>query len=127
MKRILTLILCGVVFLSGCTTTSRMSRQDLINFKIDCAHKQEQIDFLRSQWPSDKDMAINSFTITSLTGVIMTSLDGTETTRREMVDGYYTTQLRSKIDDIRTYCAVVEGNARNETENKERLRRTYGN
>jgi hypothetical protein len=98
------LILLFCVLAAGCTTTSRMSRQDLVNFKRDCAHKQEQLDFLRSQWPNDRDMAINTFTVTSLTGIIMTSADGTERSRREMVDGYYTTQLRLMIRDIQQTC-----------------------
>ena len=100
------LLVIAVLVTTGCTTTARMSRQDLINFKIDCSHRQEQMDFLRSQWPSDRDMVINTFTLTSLSGVAMTSLDGTEKTRREMVDGYYTTQLRGMMDNIRTTCAL---------------------
>ncbi len=101
MKKVI-ILFC--ILAAGCTTTSRMSRQDLINFKIDCAHKQEQLDFLRSQWPNDHDMAVNTFSMTSLTSIILTTADGTEKTRREMVDGYYTTQLRLMIKDIQTSC-----------------------
>ncbi len=104
------LLIIAMLMMAGCTTTARMSRQDLVNFKIDCDHRQEQMDFLRSQWPSEKDMWINTFTVTSLTGVIVTSLDGTEKTRREMVDGYYTSQLRGMMDDIRTTCALYDLN-----------------
>lgn len=92
------------MLVTGCTTTARMSERDLNNFKIDCSKKQEQIDFLRSQWPSDRDKFINAFTVTSSGGFVLSSLDGTYEDRRKLNDGYHTSTIRILIYQIQSTC-----------------------
>ncbi|CAB4133481.1 hypothetical protein UFOVP257_214 [uncultured Caudovirales phage] len=98
------IIILFLLLLAGCTTTARMSRQDLVNFRIDCSKKQEQIDFLMSQWPSDNDRILNGLMLTSSSGFIATVADGTYQERKDLNDGRYTTQLRLMIRDIQTSC-----------------------
>jgi hypothetical protein len=98
------LIIIFAMMTSACTTTARMSRADLNDFQIDCSRKQEQIEFLISQWPSDKDKFINAFVIRSSGGFIASNIDGTYKDRQSIESGSYTTQLRGLINDIRTSC-----------------------
>jgi hypothetical protein len=89
---------------AGCTTTARMNYADVDHFTIDCSKKREQLEFLNTQWPSDKDRLINAFTISSTGGYILSNADGTYKERRKLNDGYYTNSLRILIYQIESTC-----------------------
>lgn len=101
MKKLIILL---SLLAAGCTTTARMSLHDLDHFKIDCSKKQEQLEFLNTQWPSDRDRFINAFTITSTAGYVLSNADGTYQERRKLNDGYYTNSLRILIYQIESRC-----------------------
>lgn len=106
MKKIAMIaVLC--VF-GGCataqTTTARMDYESLNNFKIDCAHKQEQIDFLRSQLLTTNETFANAFTITGTLGYLRSNLDGTYQDRRKMFDNSHKAIINAKIDQLIQYC-----------------------
>lgn len=93
-----------LVLLAGCTTTARMTRHELDSMQIDCARKQEQLDFLRSQWPSSNERIINGLMITGSMGFINSVADGTYQERKDWNDGYLTNALRIKIQQVREVC-----------------------
>ena len=100
-KKYLPLILA----LSGCTTTATMSRHDINHMVIDCRHKNEQIAFLRSQFPDQNERLKNGLILTSSLGFVSSVADGTYPERKELYDGAYTSAIRLKIDQIENQCA----------------------
>jgi hypothetical protein len=93
-----------LVLLAGCTTTARMTHREISYMQIDCTKKQEQLDFLRSQWPSDNERIVNGLMITSTMGFVSSVADGTYQERKDWMDGYLTSALRMKIRTIREQC-----------------------
>lgn len=93
-----------LVLLAGCTTTARMTHREISYMQIDCTKKQEQLDFLRSQWPSDNERIVNGLIITSTMGFVSSVADGTYQERKDWMDGYLINALRMKIRTIREQC-----------------------
>jgi hypothetical protein len=93
-----------VALLSGCTTTARIDFESLNRFQIDCSKKQEQLGFLRSQWPSYSDQLVNGMMITSTLGYVSSNVDGTYQERMKLYNGAYTSVLRLLIYDIQKTC-----------------------
>jgi hypothetical protein len=81
-----------------------MNRHEIDAITIDCTKKQQQLDFLRSQWPSDNERIINGLMISSAIGFISSVADGTYQERKDWVDGGLTSALRIKIDQINSLC-----------------------
>lgn len=97
MKKIILLS----VLLAGCTTTARMDLQGINQFRVNCAKKYEQLEFLQSQWPSQNERIVNGLMISSTFGFVSTVADGTYEERRHLNDGRYTSALRLLIDQVR--------------------------
>jgi hypothetical protein len=93
-----------VLLTTGCTTTARMDFAGLNQFRIDCSKKQEQLDFLRSQWPSESEQLISNLMVTSTTGYILSNADGTYQDRMYLQKGAYTSVLRKLIYDVKRTC-----------------------
>jgi len=94
-----------IVFLaSGCTTTAHMDRTTLNSMRIDCSKKQEQIDFLRSQVPSERDHLVNGFMIRGTFGTFNSIRDGTYKDRLDQDDGGLTNAIRLQIYNIQKQC-----------------------
>jgi hypothetical protein len=102
IKKCLPIVL---LLLAGCTTTARMNRHDIGAIQIDCTKKQQQLNFLRSQWPSGTEQMINGLMISSSLGFVSTVADGTYQDRRDWNDGGLTSALRLKIYQIESLCA----------------------
>lgn len=100
LKKYLPLI---VLLLVGCTTTARMTRQEIDNMGFDCAHKQEQIDFLKSQMISGDEYIASGMMVTSVLGYLSTNADGTYQQRRDFMNGY-NSGIRIKIDQVKQVC-----------------------
>jgi hypothetical protein len=83
-----------------------MDKNTLNSMKIDCRHKDEQIAFLRSQYPSETDRITNSLMIRSTLGFIASNADGTYNERRGMDNGSYTSAIRLQIYNIEKTCAA---------------------
>ena len=98
------LIILSAILLTGCTTTARMDLHSLNTFKINCAKKQEQLDFLYSQWPSRDEQIVNALMIRSSLGFLASNADDTYQERRHLDDGRYTAVLRMTIDDVKRSC-----------------------
>ena len=82
-----------------------MNRHDIDNITIDCTKKQQQLDFLRSQWPSNNERIINSLMISSTAGFVNSVADGTYQDRRDWHDGGLISTLRLKIQQVKETCA----------------------
>jgi hypothetical protein len=93
----------AILAVSGCstTTTARMDFQSINQFRVNCAKKQEQLDFLYSQWPSKKDQFLNAMMIRSDTGFVASVADDTYRERRYLDEGRYTAVLRLLIDQVK--------------------------
>jgi len=100
LKKYLPLI---VVLAAGCTTTARMTRQEIDNMGFDCEHKQQQIAFLQKQMISGDEYIVSGMMVSSVLGYVATNADGTYQQRRDFLDGY-NSGIRLKIDQIRNVC-----------------------
>ncbi len=100
IKKCLPLIFVLVV---GCTTTARMTRQELSSIKIDCNKKQEQLDFMSSQILKPDEIFTNALMLASTIGYLSSIADGTYQQRRDFNDGY-NGGIRLKIDQIKSVC-----------------------
>lgn len=94
-----------ILSLAGCTTTARLTRQDISAMRIDCANQKEQIAFLRSQMITGDEYLINGLMITSSVGFVSSVADGTYEQRRDFGNGY-NSGINLKIDQIRNQCAL---------------------
>lgn len=92
-----------MLLLAGCTTTARMTRQEIDNMVFDCQHKQQQLDFLRSQMIAGDEYIVSGLMITSAVGYISTNVDGTYQQRRDFMDGY-NGGIRIKIEQVKQVC-----------------------
>jgi len=98
------LLLISLLTLAGCTTTARMDLHSLNHFQINCAKKQEQLDFLYSQWPSRDEQIVNALMIRSTAGFVASNADETYQERRYLDEGRYTSVLRMVINDVKRTC-----------------------
>lgn len=92
-----------ILFLAGCTTTARMTRQEIDNMAFDCKNKQQQINFLRSQMITGDEYLISGLITSSTLGYLASNADGTYQQRRDFLDGY-NGGIRIKIDQLRSVC-----------------------
>lgn len=86
------------------TTESRMAYQDLNHFKIDCANKQAQIDFLVSQYVGPTGQQANNLYARTLPGQIVTLFDGSYRERQYTASGHRNGVIKQILHDIVTYC-----------------------
>ena len=84
-------LIAAVLAVSGCATT-RMAVTDLDTYQIDCANKDAQIRFLKSQQTSANDRLAAIFTTN-------------REQARAMNDREYDAIVRKKIWDINAKCA----------------------
>lgn len=92
-----------LIFGYGCTTTARMTTQELGAMKIDCTQKQQQLDFLRSQFITGDEYMVNGLMLSSSLGYVSSVADGTYQQRQDFLDGY-NSGVRLKIDQIKSIC-----------------------
>ena len=82
-----------------------MDRQTMNSMRINCDKKQEQIDFLESQRPSERDRWVNTSIISSWFGFISSNRDGTYDQRMEIDNGSVTNAIRIQTYMIEKACA----------------------
>jgi hypothetical protein len=70
----------------GCTTPVTMPVADLNNFHVDCSNRYNQLAFLRSQIPSQRDRITNSIQMTTVAGVANSYFDHTFQDQRVVFD-----------------------------------------
>lgn len=72
--------------------------------QIDCTMYKQQIDFLRSQKPSEEDSIVNAFMIRGWFGYLASNFDGTYNKRRDWDNGARTNAVRLQIYNIEKTC-----------------------
>jgi len=102
----------AVVLLGGCTTTTPagMDVVDLNYFRIDCRIREQQLQFLRRQIPSQNDRLLNGLRMTSLSGNIFSAFEGTHTENRATFDGRQAAIAEELIVSIRRHCPPLKPN-----------------
>ena len=95
-----------VLLLTGCssmTTESRITTQDLNQYRIDCSDR-GQASFLESQRVSQRDEIVNALMIRSWFGFIASVNDGTYAERRNIDEGRRSAVQRMAEYDRRKTC-----------------------
>lgn len=101
-------LIVAAITLSGCTTTARLSHRDIEKMPINCERKEEQLAFVRSQFPSPSDQFLSGLMVTSTLGFLNTHRDGTYKDRMDLLNGVTTNSIRIKIEQIEQVCARYE-------------------
>lgn len=99
-----TLAILATVLLVGCSTTKRMSTEDLRYFKPDCSRKEEQLRWLTAQMPSRGEAQLSALTVTSVYGTVATVVNGTYDEHRAVYDRRSQAMIRSYIKELETWC-----------------------
>ena len=98
------ILIVGAVFLTGCTTASRMDVEDLNYFRVDCSKRDEQLAFLERQIPSRNERYINGMRMTSPVGALVSVVDGTYYENRAMFNDRQQDIARTLIYQIKSHC-----------------------
>lgn len=98
------LVVLAAVALVGCSTTKRMSANDLAAFKPDCSRKEEQLRWLNAQMPSRNEAQISALTMSSVFGTVATVANGTYDEHRAVYDRRSQAMIRSYIKELETWC-----------------------
>jgi hypothetical protein len=106
MKKIMTVVLCLTQL--ACTTPTRMSANDLSEFKIDCNHRQEQHDFLESQRYSNDDRFKLGLQMTSVWGIISNAFNGTADDSSRAIQGEHEAMIKAQQRQLRQRCLLED-------------------
>jgi hypothetical protein len=105
MKLKSSLLVVLSVFVCGCAMQQpRMNLQDLQSYKIDCANKYAQIEFLQSQLPSQDEKMIAVLTDSGL-AEFWAAIHGETTEARKFEQYQYEAAIKDKIWNLKTHCA----------------------
>lgn len=103
MRNIFTLILT-VAWLSGCATSQLGNYQAINTASPDCANKEAQLEWAKSQIPTGSDRLFNALG-TSIWTEMYSKGKGEEHSQQQLVnDGYYSSSARSLIAAIERDC-----------------------
>jgi len=86
------------------TTEDRMAYQDLNHFKVNCANKQAQIDFLVSQYVGPNGQIANNVYAKTLPGQVITIFDGSYQERQYTASGHRNAVIKQILLDIVRFC-----------------------
>ena len=104
MKKI-ALVSVLALTLSGClTTTHRMDIYDLRYMQPDCANKEAQIRFLKTQMSTPEDRLKAAMNTRGLFSGLMGALNGTYTQQRAIEQREYDAIAKRLIWELRTTC-----------------------
>ena len=98
------LILAAAVLSTACTTPVRMDYNGLNTFKINCDKKEEQMAFLQSQLPTEREAITNYFIISNWSGFFASNADGTYNDRQKLFNNYHTAVIKANINQLRQQC-----------------------
>jgi len=120
MKRLIILTFCCV--LVGCATRTRMSSDDLWNFKYDCSHRQEQWNFLESQKYTSNERFMLGMQMTSISGMLTNIYHGTANDSGKGMGGEHEIAIKHAQRRLREQCYSEDYNAAQKLEQEKRLR-----
>lgn len=106
MKKILIFIsLLGQI---ACTTPTRMSANDLSEYKINCDKRNEQYQFLESQKYSDDQRLILATQMTSVIGIVANVYHGTANDSSAGMNGEHEAMIKAQQRQLRQRCLLED-------------------
>jgi hypothetical protein len=106
MKKILLVLFCFTQV--GCATPTRMSAQDLSEFKIDCNRRQEQYEFLESQKYTNNQRFNLGLQMTSVLGMISNAYRGTADDSSAGMNGEHEAMIKAQQRQLRQRCLLED-------------------
>jgi len=92
-----------VAMTAGCAFNPRMSYDELNTFNIDCSKKYEQIDFLRSQLPTQNERLGAALTRSLLTE-LPAHFRGEKSEHSRLINDDYGFIVRAQIGTLERHC-----------------------
>lgn len=106
MKNTLAILVCAS--LAACTTPTRMSADDLSNYKIDCNNRYKQHEFLESQKYSDNERLVLAGQMTSALGIIANVWNGTAADSSAGMNGEHEAMIKAQQRQLRQRCLLED-------------------
>ena len=106
MKKTLAILAC--TGLGACTTPTRMSADDLSNYKIDCNRRYEQHQFLESQKYTDNERLVLAGQMTSALGIIANAWNGTAADSSAGMNGEHEAMIKAQQRQLRQRCLLED-------------------
>jgi len=106
MKKYLLFGLCLTQF--ACSTPTRMSSNDLSQYKIDCNNRHQQHDFLESQRYNDNDRFNLALQMTSMLGMISNAYRGTAADSSAGINGEHEAMIKAQQRQLRQRCLLED-------------------
>lgn len=103
-----TLITVLIILQAACTTPTRMSADDLSNYKIDCNRRYQQYDFLESQKYTDNDRLILAGQMTSALGIVANAWNGTAADSSAGMAGEHEAMIKAQQRQLRQRCLLED-------------------
>lgn len=92
----------------ACTTPTRMSANDLSEYKINCNQRYEQHNFLESQRYSEWDRIKLAFQMTSMPGIASNVYNGTAEDSSAGMQGEHEAMIKAQQRQLRQRCLLED-------------------
>jgi hypothetical protein len=106
MKKICIMLCCLTQL--ACTTPTRMSADDLSNYKIDCNNRHRQHEFLESQRYTDNERLVLAGQMTSALGIIANVWNGTAADSSAGINGEHEAMIKAQQRQLRQRCLLED-------------------
>lgn len=106
MKKSLAVFVCATQV--ACTTPTRMSANDLSNYKIDCNRRHEQHYFLESQRYTNDQRLILAGQMTSILGIVSNVWNGTAADSSAGMNGEHEAMIKAQQRQLRQRCLLED-------------------
>lgn len=106
MKKTMLILACAIQ--AACTTPTRMSADDLSNYKIDCNRRYEQHQFLESQRYNDNQRLALAAQMTSILGIISNAWNGTAADSSAGMNGEHEAMIKAQQRQLRQRCLLED-------------------
>lgn len=106
MKKTLLVLAC--IAQTACTTPTRMSADDLSNYKIDCNRRYQQHEFLESQRYTDDQRLILANQMTSIPGILSNIWNGTAADSSAGINGEHEAMIKAQQRQLRQRCLLED-------------------
>lgn len=120
MKTIIIAVICFTQV--ACTTVpTRMSYDELRNFKVDCSRRDEQYQFLESQKYTVNDRLILALQMTSIVGIVSNAYNGTMKDSENAMAMKHEAMINHAQMEIREHCRIWDAKQTYLKEREQRL------
>jgi hypothetical protein len=106
MKKTLVFLICASQ--AACATPTRMSADDLSNYKIDCDRRYQQHEFLESQKYTDNQRLALAGQMTGALGIIANVWNGTAADSSAGINGEHEAMIKAQQRQLRQRCLLED-------------------